>query len=321
MSDETSKDIVIKALIAGHVCAFVSAFVNPLDVTKIRLQNQNTAGTAAHYKGMISGALVILREEGLRGWCKGLTASMLREISYSSVRIGAYEPIRAVLSRYLSYDFSISILLNTDNKIHVNEMANRGADGSQVKIDNRSRTTSPLVKFSAALMSGGVGAAMANPLDLIKTRFQATLPGQPLPYRSTLRAFVDIYAKEGLSGLYRGWMVTSFRAAILTSAQLGSYDTIKNNILINVFQMNEGFPLHLCASMASGLITTTAANPVDVIKTRFMADQSGKYKNPIDCIAVTYKEGGIRAFFKVNITYDVIRLFKIFARTSRSLTV
>jgi hypothetical protein len=62
-------------------------------------------------------------------------------------------------------------------------------------------------------------------------------------------------------GLYKGWVVTSSRAAILTSAQLGSYDTIKNNVLIKSVGMHEGFMLHLIASMASGLITTTAANP------------------------------------------------------------
>jgi hypothetical protein len=63
------------------------------------------------------------------------------------------------------------------------------------------------------------------------------------------------------TGLYKGWAVTSSRAAILTSAQLGSYDTIKNNLLIKSLGMQEGFLLHLVASMASGLITTTAANP------------------------------------------------------------
>jgi len=98
--------------------------------------------------------------------------------------------------------------------------------------------------------------------------------------------------------LYKGWYVTSIRAAILTSAQIGSYDTIKNNILINTFDIKEGFLLHLISAMSAGIITTTATNPVDVIKTRYMSDKTNKYTSPFHCIQVTFNEAGIRGFFK-----------------------
>ena len=62
--------------------------------------------------------------------------------------------------------------------------------------------------------------------------------------------------------------------------------------------MHEGFQLHLFAAMASGLITTTAANPIDVIKTRYMSDSTNRYPSPLVCVVETYREGGIRAFFK-----------------------
>lgn len=235
---DTVSDMITKAILAGNVCAFVSAFLNPLDVTKIRMQNQKSAADGSlKYKGMISGAFRILKEEGLAGWAKGLTASMIREVTYSSVRMGAYEPIRASITSLFQED-----RISAPNGHHV-------------------PTSSPVVKFTAALISGGVGSAIVNPLDLVKTRFQASNPGEKLPYSSTYGAIRNIYQTEGMRGLYKGWVVTSSRAAILTSAQLGSYDTIKNNILINLFGFKEGFLLHFAASMASGLITTTAANP------------------------------------------------------------
>ena len=62
--------------------------------------------------------------------------------------------------------------------------------------------------------------------------------------------------------------------------------------------MHEGFQLHLVAAMASGLITTTAANPIDVIKTRYMSDTTNRYPSPFICVVETYREGGIRAFFR-----------------------
>lgn len=243
--EETASDVVVKALIAGTVCAFVSAFLNPLDVTKIRMQNQSDSKHGLKYKGMISGALCILREEGIAGWAKGLSASMIREVTYSSVRMGAYEPIRSIMS---------SISDGSRTSVPIN------CTGSKLE-DKQLPTSSPFVKFTAALISGGVGSAIANPLDLVKTRLQASLPGSKRLYSSVYDAFRSIYQKDGFQGLYKGWMVTSSRAAILTSAQLGSYDTIKNNIMIGFFGIKEGFWLHLSASMASGLITTTAANP------------------------------------------------------------
>jgi hypothetical protein len=48
---------------------------------------------------------------------------------------------------------------------------------------------------------------------------------------------------------------------VLTSAQLGSYDSIKHNLLMQWLGVKEGFWLHFGVSMISGLITTTASNP------------------------------------------------------------
>ena len=260
--DEES--FVIKCLIAGNSCAVVSAILNPLDVTKIRMQ------TSKNYQGLFSGALKILREEGLSGWSRGLTPSMIREVSYSSIRIGFYEPIRVAMTRYF-------------NGGHAH-----GSDASA------------FVKFSSALLSGATGSAIANPLDLIKIRFQASLPNEPPPYNnSTLEAFKTIVRNEGIyGGLYKGWYVTSTRAALLTSAQLGSYDTIKNNILIKIFGMENGLQLHFISSMLAGLITTTITNPVDVIKSRFMGDKAGFYKSPLHVITHTLKVDGVMGFFK-----------------------
>jgi hypothetical protein len=193
---------------------------------------------------------------------------MMREITYSSIRIGAYEPIRAALSS--------------------------SSSSSSSSTSSSGKHSSPLVKYASALVSGGVGAAIANPLDLVKTKLQSTVTA----VKSTPQTFADIYAASGLRGLYKGVAVTSTRAAVLTSSQLGSYDVIKNNVLRDRFGMQEGLFLHFVASMAAGIITTTAANPIDVIKTRYMADSNKVYASPLSCVVATFREGGFRAFFK-----------------------
>lgn len=124
-----------KALIAGVVCSQISLVLNPLDVVKVRMQNQ-VGVQGVKYPGMISGAMIIAREEGLRGLAHGLGPSMMRELFYSTLRLGSYEPIR-------------------------NLMAGEGVSNAN---------TSPMIKYFAALVAGFGGAAIANPFDLLKTR-------------------------------------------------------------------------------------------------------------------------------------------------------
>ena len=166
-------DIFAKAAIAGMVCASASLFLNPLDVVKVRMQNQ-VGKEGIKYKGMISGAVLIAREEGLLGLCQGLGPSMWREAFYSTLRLGSYEPIRNMMAG----DISVS-------------------------------DTSPLIKYAAALIAGFGGAAVANPFDLLKTRFQAASPTNPLPYSSIWGGIVHIYGEGGAAALYKGWIVTA----------------------------------------------------------------------------------------------------------------
>ena len=104
---------------------------------------------------------------------------------------------------------------------------------------------------------------------MVKVRFQSA--AKTPPYSSIPNAFHTIYTTKGLRGLYIGTSATVTRAAFLTAAELGSYDIIKNNILVAVFGFDkEDNMTHFAASFAASLIATTAANPADVVKTRVM---------------------------------------------------
>jgi len=50
-----NESFLLKASIAGSVCAFVSALLNGVDVTKIRMQNQSNSNVKYH--GLLSGRL------------------------------------------------------------------------------------------------------------------------------------------------------------------------------------------------------------------------------------------------------------------------
>jgi len=209
----------------------------------------------------------ILKTEGLRGLTRGIEPSIGREVFYSTIRIGGYEPVR--------------------------NLVGGGKD------------TSPIVKYSSALITGGIGAAVANPFDLVKTRFQAAVvkkgeSGTGYPYGNTLAAFRHIIKHEGgAKALYKGSSPTIIRASLVTSSQLGTYDSVKNNVLKKMFGFQEGYPLHLLSAFAAGIVITLVSNPADVIKSRYMADASKgnakKYANVLDCVKEVYRE---RAFYR-----------------------
>ena len=106
-----------------------------------------------------------------------------------------------------------------------------------------------------------VGASIATPTDLIKVNFQAALQGHKLPYTTTIGGFQHIYREEGVRGLYKGTVVTTIRAGLVTSAAIGTYDVIKNNFVKPYLGVEDGIVLFSVCSMLAGVITTTAANP------------------------------------------------------------
>jgi hypothetical protein len=271
-SDTTGFDyrLLVRPFIGGIACGIASTITNPIDVVKIRLQNQGNAPKGTQeYKGMLQGLGKMWAEEGVAGFSRGLHASWAREITYSSARIYLYDKIRNLM----------------------------------VEPGTQSKDITPLTKFTAGILSGGIGSALCNPCDFIKTRQQKPIPvGHPQfnlsNWNRTLLEFKTVLAADGWAGMYKGWQVTSMRAAALTSAQLGSYDSCKNNILIKMFGMKEGIGLHLGTSIIAAVITTTASNPFDVIKTKFMCDTSGAYSGLIDCCVKTLKNEGPMAFMK-----------------------
>jgi solute carrier family 25 oxoglutarate transporter 11 len=53
---------------------------------------------------------------------------------------------------------------------------------------------------------------------------------------------------------------------VVNGAQLASYSQAKES-LVKTGYFTDGIFLHFCASMISGLVTTIASMPVDIVKT------------------------------------------------------
>jgi len=187
----TTPSLSLRLGLAGLSAVAAQLCCQPIETIKIRLQLRD--GTDAkskfrNYGSFRSGARAMVATEGLSALWKGMLPSALREMSYSSLRYGLFIPIQSMLPT------------NADNSVPT------------------------WARFTAGGLSGGIGAAIANPTDLLKARMQADTSTQP---RGFMQHVADIYRTAGLRGFYLGVGTTVSRAVVLGATNLGTYSTAK----------------------------------------------------------------------------------------------
>ncbi|KAI0743363.1 hypothetical protein C8Q80DRAFT_1106739 [Daedaleopsis nitida] len=267
-----------------------SAFCNPTDIIKVR-QQLRTQTPGARANAFWTVGVEMARTEGIRSLAGGVSASLLRELVYSGLRMGTYEYFKDKL-----YEASKGAL---------------SREGLSLKI-------------AAATIAATIGSSLANPADLVKGQYSATALRAMIfpvrmqayypngsPYRSMRHAFASIWQEGaqkavaasassvsgGLGALYRGVEATTIRGIVLSATQICSYDQIKQSLKKRGV-MQEGVPLHFVASTFAGLFCSITSNPVDVIKVRLMNDKAHRYKGAFDCVRQVMVNEGPFGFFK-----------------------
>lgn len=204
---------------------------HPFDLVKVRLQ----ARTADAPRNMSGTFIRIFKREGPLGFYSGLSASVLRQLTYSTARFGIYE-----------------------------EMKQRA----------ESDPGFPLL-VAMAISSGFVGGLVGNFADVINVRMQndAALPlHQRRHYRHVLDGLMRMTREEGVVSWFRGWSPNCTRAAATTAGQLATYDIAKR-LLLDYTPLEDTLTTQLLASFQAGLMTATVTNPIDVLKTRAMSSK------------------------------------------------
>ncbi|GBF88117.1 mitochondrial substrate carrier family protein [Raphidocelis subcapitata] len=288
----------------GLSCVVAAVITNPLDVLKTQLQIQGELagrpGAApappapgGRRLGMGRTMLALVRAEGPSALMRGVAPSMLREASYSTIRYGAYDPIKARLQASFGQRYV---------RAHATQAAESAARGA-----NETQVLPMSLKIAAGGMAGALGAAGATPTDLIKVRQQAAAAGGARP-TGVLRTAAEIYGSEGgLRGLYRGVWPTTLRAAMLTATQLPVYDHCKYELTTHASTsalFKEGHALHFACSIIAGFACATVVAPVDQIKTRYMNQPIGpdgrglRYSSMAACLVSTVRAEGVTALWK-----------------------
>lgn len=132
----------------GAASATAELLTLPIDITKVRLQTQRSVSTAGgkpatHYNGMLHAVQTIVKHEGPSALWNGATPALLRQVSYTSICMVLYEPLRNTFGA---------------NAVH-------GTNGE----------VSFIKKFLAGGCAGAIGISIANPYVKIAFFYNVTL--------------------------------------------------------------------------------------------------------------------------------------------------
>ncbi|KAG5921553.1 hypothetical protein E4U42_005792 [Claviceps africana] len=192
----------------------------------------------------------------------------------------------------------------------------------------------PFAKSWVHMMAGGMGgmtaATLTAPLDVLKTRLQSDIyqaqlraarlaKGQALtglnPARAavyhltdTLEILGTVYRTEGSRALFKGLGPNLIGIVPARSINFFVYGNGKR-VISEYWNRGQEAPwVHLLAGVAAGVATSTATNPIWMVKTRLQLDKnvserSGgamqrQYRNSYDCVRQIVRDEGMRGLYK-----------------------
>jgi hypothetical protein len=167
---------VVAGALAG---ATASAFANPTDVIKVRLQADGrllAQGLQPRYTGTLHAVRRIYATEGVRAFYQGLLPNVQRATVVNGIGIASYDQSKQTAAALLGEEDSL------------------------------------LARFLAALVGGVATALVGCPFDVLKTRMMNQPAANPL-YRSTGQAMRALIKVEGVFALWKGLLPVYCRQA------------------------------------------------------------------------------------------------------------
>ncbi|KAI9352652.1 mitochondrial carrier domain-containing protein [Obelidium mucronatum] len=249
----------LRLALAGAASGLVSAaMVTPLDVVKIRLQNQYySPGIDPKYRGTIPTLTKIWREEGVRGLFSGLGPSVYAYLPDRIIWFSVYHEAKRTIAKELG----------------------TAPEGTTA------------VHLLATLSASVACTVAVSPLWVVRTRLmaQSTIPGEPhsFHYTSTGQAFSTIIKSEGWSALYKG-LGPSLLGVSHSLIMFPLYERLKVVIKEGGHGTNADGTLTnssiLIASSISKCIASLATYPHEVIRTRLQTQKTHIVVNNVELV-------------------------------------
>uniref|UniRef100_UPI0037E6FDE0 dicarboxylate carrier UCP2-like n=1 Tax=Semicossyphus pulcher TaxID=241346 RepID=UPI0037E6FDE0 len=183
-------------LLAGCTTgAMAVALAQPTDVVKVRFQAQvrlPESGSVKRYNSTIDAYKTIARDEGFRGLWKGCLPNITRNAIVNCSELVTYDIIKEQILKHN---------LMTDNMP---------------------------CHFTAAFAAGFCTTIVASPVDVVKTRYMNSRPGQ---YSGALNCAFTMLINEGATSFYKGFMPSFLRLGSWNIVMFVSYEQIKRAVI------------------------------------------------------------------------------------------
>ncbi|XP_034660367.1 mitochondrial dicarboxylate carrier [Drosophila subobscura] len=235
----------------GGVASSMAAMVtHPLDLMKVLMQTQ------AEKLSVGSTFRKIVREQGVLALYNGISASLLRQYTYTLSRFGIYQ------------------------------MGSGMMDTSTM-----ARKT-----FLAAVAGGigGFVGAPADLVNVRLQNDVKLPPDQRRNYKQAIDGLIRITREEGWRSMFNGASMTALRGMLMTVGQIAFYEQSKD-VLVGL-GMPTSTSTYITASLISAAAATTLTQPIDVVKTRRMNARPGEYSGLADIFVKTTLEGPMAFF-------------------------
>lgn len=166
-------------------------------------------------------------------------------------------------------------------------------DGRQLKIAFAGGTAS------------AVARAITQPLDVVKIRFQ--LQVEPIKHRIThtskyvsiLQAMKTIHRDEGVRAFWKGHTPAQALSVVYGVAQFWGYEQLKTQFKFLHFYNDHQRISDFISGGAAGAFATLLTIPLDVVRTRLIAQDNGRgYANSYRAIVTIFKNEGIRGCYR-----------------------
>jgi len=237
-------------------------FSHPFEVVKTRMMAQE-----GRNPNPIRLCMDVGKKEGIRGLYSGLSAGILRQCSYTMLRVGLF-----------------------------NTMTDYFKDKPKNMFNG---------KVGIGLAAGAIGAGICCPVEVSLVRMAADgqLPvDQRRNYKHVFDAMFRIIKDDGIKGWFRGVDATIARGMLITVLQLGTNEQCKETYK-SQFGLT-GFPLVFASAMTSSVVVCVGSNPLDVAKVRIQQQKVDPvtglkpYPNLAACLLKTVANEGPLALMK-----------------------
>ncbi|KAH9408641.1 hypothetical protein TYRP_010908 [Tyrophagus putrescentiae] len=264
LTSVSSKDARVPRWYFGGVSsALAVCFTHPIDTMKVYYQTSGQLPGGS--QSLFASTVRVIKTNGFLALYNGLSASILRQLTYSTTRFAIYEVAKQ-------------------------------------KIGAGNETLLPLhTRIVLAAASGAAGGLVGVPADLTNTRMQNDIK---LPtdlkrnYGNVFRGLYLIIKNEGVGALFQGSSMAISRAVLVSIGQLAMYDQFKHIAVRYLSMPGDQVRTHVVSSLFTSVVCTALTQPLDVMKSRMMC-ASGEGRQSIkEACGDVYRSFGVMGYFK-----------------------